>query len=347
MLINDYINLHQIPEIGFKEFSTNAYILNRLKNSKAEIFQKKTGILAFFNFKKSKTIAFRCELDALKIEEKTNLPYASKNKGYMHACGHDAHMSILLALMDYVNKLDDFNYNILLVFQPSEEKIGGSIFINKYLVNYNIEYLFAIHVFPTLKKGIYTSNDVLFASSREIDLEFNAKCTHIGNYNKKNDSIYLAYSTTNKLTKIAQKNGMIFHYGILKSYGSRNVTSSKCIIKGSLRGFDYKKDNEVYNKYFLSNKFKTKTSKYIPPLINDSKTVQSLVKNLKINLIDKPFFQSEDFSFYNENIKKVYFLLGIEKNIPLHSDQLFVDFDDLNNGYNFYLSLLNHFNKHI
>ena len=128
-IIQDYKNVHQIPEEGFKEFKTHKYIKEELGKLDCLIFElKPTGIIAFFNFHHTSTIAFRCELDGLPIDETTNLEYKSIHQGYMHACGHDGHMAILLEFARRIKNIK-CKRNICLIFQPSEEKYGGANFI--------------------------------------------------------------------------------------------------------------------------------------------------------------------------------------------------------------------------
>ena len=122
----DYKALHQIPEEGFEEFKTQQYIIDRLEHLNCKIYKIHTGVIAFFNFNKDYTIAFRAELDGLNILEETNKEYQSIHQGYMHACGHDGHMSILLGLCDYLSE-NTSNVNVCCIFQPSEEKYGGAL----------------------------------------------------------------------------------------------------------------------------------------------------------------------------------------------------------------------------
>ena len=92
-------HLHTIPEIGFQEKKTAAYLYDELKNMGYHPeYITATGIIVYLDFAGEKTLAFRSDIDALKITEKTGLPFCSQHEGYMHACGHDGHMSACLAL---------------------------------------------------------------------------------------------------------------------------------------------------------------------------------------------------------------------------------------------------------
>ena len=92
-------DLHQIPELGFYVYKTSAYVQNILAGLACEVEQiVKTGLIAYFDFGREETVAFRADMDALPIQEETGLPYASTHEGCMHACGHDGHMAGLLGL---------------------------------------------------------------------------------------------------------------------------------------------------------------------------------------------------------------------------------------------------------
>ena len=128
MLAKHRMALHQIPEIGFHEFKTKKYLYEQVKNSGGVLHEiGETGLLLYFDNHQQETIAFRTDIDALPIKEETDLPFASTHEGFMHACGHDGHMAMLLGLTDYVSQhVDELLYNVVLIFQPSEEISGGA-----------------------------------------------------------------------------------------------------------------------------------------------------------------------------------------------------------------------------
>ena len=158
-LIKDYEALHQIPEEGFNEYKTQKYIVNELKKLNCKIYElDSTGILAFFDYDTSETIAFRCELDGINVEEETNLEYKSLHKGMMHACGHDGHMAILLGLGRVLSNIK-CPRNVCLIFQPSEEKYGGALKVIESSIykQLNIKEVYGLHLWPNLKSGVIAS----------------------------------------------------------------------------------------------------------------------------------------------------------------------------------------------
>lgn len=121
-------DLHQIPETSFTEFKTREYVVSVLKTLHCELIELlETGVAAYFDAGRPATLAYRADMDALPIQEETGLEFASRHPGKMHACGHDGHMAMLLGFAQELDQLDRSGWknNILLIFQPSEETVGG------------------------------------------------------------------------------------------------------------------------------------------------------------------------------------------------------------------------------
>ena len=122
-------HIHENPETAYNEINTSNFIANKLKEFGVEVHQEigKTGLVGIIHGKKNnsnKTIGIRADIDALPMSEKTNLPYASKNEGAMHACGHDGHTTMLLGAAKYLAETRNFNGTVHCIFQPAEE--GGN-----------------------------------------------------------------------------------------------------------------------------------------------------------------------------------------------------------------------------
>ena len=129
MSVVDYRrHLHRIPELDNQLPQTVAYVRSLLEPLGCKIFSPITGsVCAWFDAGQNESVAFRADLDALPVTEQTGLPYASEHCGIMHACGHDGHTAMVLALAEYVAAhLQELPRNVLLIFQPSEETTGGA-----------------------------------------------------------------------------------------------------------------------------------------------------------------------------------------------------------------------------
>ena len=121
-------DLHRIPETGFDLPCTLQYVKKVLEQYPCTLISPcESSLCAFFDAGKEKTTAFRADMDALPILEHAQPEYVSQHTGKMHACGHDGHMAMVLALAKSVSEnISNLPRNILLVFQPAEETTGGA-----------------------------------------------------------------------------------------------------------------------------------------------------------------------------------------------------------------------------
>src|SRR4029078_5624930 len=122
-------HIHANPELSYEEFETSAFIQQKLKSWKIPIEAKvTTGVVVLIEGKNpsKRIIALRADMDALPITEENNVPYKSKKKAVMHACGHDVHTSCLRGAAKILNELkNDWEGTVKLIFQPGEEKTPG------------------------------------------------------------------------------------------------------------------------------------------------------------------------------------------------------------------------------
>lgn len=338
-LIIDYQNLHQIPEEGFREFKTQKYILEQLKSLNCEINElEPTGILAFFNYDTTESIAFRCELDGIMVDEENDLEYKSKHKGLMHACGHDGHMAILLGLARTLSNIK-CPRNVCLIFQPSEERYGGAIKVidSEIYKKMNVKEVYALHLWPNLKSKVVASRGrILMASSTEIDIEIIGKSAHIANKEEGIDAINIASIL---LERLKNEDGVLFNCGKITSIGARNVICKYVKLECSLRSF-YK----IRRKSFLTilNNFSKELSreKKAKIIINSNRYIPEVSNNLILfekhrHLIDEvvaPVLMAEDFSFYGIDSKTLFLFLGIGDSAPLHSGLFKIDEGVLEKG---------------
>ena len=345
-LLRDYKALHQIPEEGFNEFKTQQYILEELKSLNCKIYElEPTGILAFFNYDSTDTIAFRCELDGIRVDEEVENEYKSKHPGLMHACGHDGHMAIMLGLARTLSNIK-CPRNVCLIFQPSEEKYGGAIKVidSPIYKEMNIKEVYGIHLWPNLKSGVIASRGrILMASSTEIDIQVVGKSAHIANSEAGVDAINIAYLL---LDRMKQEEGVIFNCGKIVSKGVRNVICNQVNLECSLRSF-YK----IRRKNFLTvlNTYAKELSrdKKAKITINSNRHIPEVSNNLILfekhrHLIDEviaPVYMAEDFSFYGIDAKTLFLFLGIGETYPLHSSLFQIDFNALEKGVKTFISI--------
>jgi amidohydrolase len=179
--------LHKNPELSGKEIETSKRILAFLEKYKPDEIHTeigKTGIIAIYKGKnEGKTILFRCELDALPIQEINKFEHQSVLKGISHKCGHDGHMAILCGLATELsqNKLE--NGTVILLFQPSEENGKGAakVMKNEFFKTLKPDFVFALHNLPGYPKNqIVIKEDTFFCAVTSMKIVLEGKTAHAG-----------------------------------------------------------------------------------------------------------------------------------------------------------------------
>ncbi|NIA23930.1 MAG: amidohydrolase, partial [Proteobacteria bacterium] len=178
--------LHKIPEVGMDLPKTLKYIVNnleKLQNIEFDIIENRAIVAKTRHHRNDRFIAFRSDMDALPIEELNDVPYKSTHPGAMHACGHDAHMAILLCFAEYIDSLESPEIGVMFIFQPGEEGNAGA----KWLLDHEIfkktfpDRIFALHMFPYLETGsIATRPGPLFIGTEEFYLKLKGPGGHAG-----------------------------------------------------------------------------------------------------------------------------------------------------------------------
>lgn len=361
--------LHQIPEMGFKEFKTSKYILDNLSKYDCKILQPcDTAVCAYFACSSTKegneteTIAFRCDMDALPTMENTNRAFHSKHPGYMHSCGHDGHMAMLLGLAYVLNtRLQDLQFNVLLIFQPAEEGGGGgrNICDTGLLEEYKVSKIYGFHLWPGIEKGVIASKPgPLMAKTTEMDIIIKGKSAHCANADQGIDALYIgcqficdAYKMADE--EISKDEHHLLKFGKAESGIIRNVISDQTIFYGTMRAFDMK----VFD--FMLHRLKEIAASYeskygctieiqynagFPSVQNSNKLFEEardlLTPSFTFKTLETPYMQGEDFSFYMKRVPGLFLFLGTGDTAPLHSEKFDFDEEILEIGLNVYLKLL-------
>ena len=251
--INIRKHLHAHPELSFKEYKTSKFIQSVLKNHNISftIGHVETGIIATIKGKNpnTKEILLRADMDALPISEDNNVDYKSKNKGIMHACGHDFHSASLIGTALILNELkEDFNGTIKFVFQPGEEKLpgGAKLMIEDGLLNNNPKACIAQHVYPDLKVGkVGFRSGLYMASADEIYITVKGKGGHAALPHLLNDPVLMTSQIIINLQQIVSRNNKpnnpsVLSFGYVNAQGETNIIPDKVQIKGTFRTFDEK-----------------------------------------------------------------------------------------------------------
>ncbi|WZL74472.1 M20 family metallopeptidase [Clostridiaceae bacterium 35-E11] len=367
-IVNIRRTLHQIPEVGFEEIKTSTFIISKLKEYgiKSYTHIAKTGIVGYLEGHiGKKTIAFRADMDALTIEEKTDLPYPSKHKGMMHACGHDAHMAILLGFAKFLCKnKKNLKDNIVLVFQPAEEGPGGAQpMIEEGIVEkFHIDQIVGLHVFPEVEEGkIGCRSGAMMAQTGEFDIKICGQSGHGAIPQNAKDAIVIAGNLISTYQTIISRNinpmeGAVLTIGKMWGGERRNIIAGEVVLEGTLRAFQ----ESTYNKIKTRMQEVVKGLETIyhcsidvvfrdmyPAVVNDEKLVHTLVEAIGKNNMDwiEPQMIAEDFSYFQQKIPGLFFFLGIKNKEKgyihsLHNCQFIFDEDVLLTGVQVYVNLL-------
>jgi len=358
-------DFHQYPEIGNQEYQTSKKIQLLLKKFRIPFEIKgKTGVVGFLKGNKGKTIGIRADMDALPIKEETGLPFSSKNEGFMHACGHDAHISTLLGIAKILSKhKKKINGNIKFIFQPCEEgPPGGAYQMIKEGVLDNVDFLLGFHFTPLLPLNkIWIGKGAIMATTDAFEIIIEGKGGHGSSPHLVNDPIVCASYLITQIQIIISrrvdplKTGVI-SIGRINGGNVFNIIPDRVEIKGTVRTFEEEvreKIKEEMGKIIegLSLTFNCKIkfiySNYSPSCINDFEFSEK-VKNISKKILPSgslvefhPILGGEDFAFFSQKKPSCYIFVGIGENCGvLHSSKFILNEEVLSPTVSYLSSLL-------
>ena len=360
--------LHMHPEPSFKEYEIMEFVSSVL--SAYGISHQKgvagTGVVAHIaaahHDPQAPCLALRADLDALPIQEQNEVPYKSQVPGWMHACGHDVHTSILLgtAVLLHAQK-ENLKRPVKLIFQPGEEQNpgGASLMIAAgVLDNPRVEELVALHVYPELPVGkIGLKEGLYMASSDEIHVEIEGVGGHGALPARFINPIDVAITWMQACQQFVQENcpstvPQVLTFGRFEALGSTNVVSATASVKGTFRTMDetwraavksarQAKASEVAAQF--GAKINVTIGEGYPFLMNDP-TLTQKVKGILADTIGAAQIETlglrmtaEDFAFYSHHRPVCFFRLGTgfadkASNPAVHHPQFDIDENALEVG---------------
>lgn len=352
--------IHENPELGFEEHKTAEIIANYLQELGIEVTigVAKTGVVGILHGEKEgPVLAFRADIDALPIQENTDVSYKSKNPGVMHACGHDMHTAMLLAAAKVLSQnKQHISGTIKFIFQPAEEMKGGGIRMVEegVLSNPTVDHIFAFHVWPELATGKYGfRNGAIMASMDTFDVVLKGKQGHGAAPHQGVDAIVGAAHVVTALQTIVSRetdpiDSVVLTIGTIEAGDGYNIIPEKATFRGTVRTLNANTRKEVATsiqriiegvasalKLEVEISYNNLTVGY-PVTMNDPKFnehVASIATDLfgedSVQWLNKPSMASEDFAFYLENVPGTFVFLGVgeDPNHPmkLHSDVFLPD----------------------
>ena len=326
-------DFHQNPELSFQEYRT-AQTIEKHLNSFGIKYKKnigKTGIVGELNFGDGPTIALRADMDALPIQEVSDLDYKSKNNGVMHACGHDGHMAILLGAAKVLsqNRLITKG-KVRFIFQPAEEGGGGARYMIKDGCLDGVDEIYGLHLWNYQPLGeVGVKDGPIMASADIFDIIIRGKGGHGATPQGTIDAIVVASHLISMLQTIVSRNtnpleNTVVSIGKINGGQNFNIIADTVELSGTTRAYTNQNRNmikarmediikgvaEAFNAEII-----LKYKDGYPPTINHEIPTKNIL-NAASDVVGKgaglPYLSmgGEDFSYYLQNIPGCFFFVG-------------------------------------
>lgn len=240
-------DLHAHPETAFEERRTSDVVAEKLQSFGLEVHRglAGTGVVGILRNGEGPAVAFRADMDALHMDEQTNLPHASRHQGRMHACGHDGHTAMLLGAARYLAENPSFKGSIAFIFQPAEENEGGGrVMVEEGLFDrFPVDEVYGMHNWPGLDVGRMAMRPGPMMASYDIfELTLSGKGTHAAMPHLGSDVIVAGTQIVNAWQTIPSRNThpvdaavvsvTQFHAG-----DTWNVIPATAVLRGTTRTF--------------------------------------------------------------------------------------------------------------
>ncbi|MGI6097806.1 MAG: M20 metallopeptidase family protein [Dethiobacteria bacterium] len=363
--------LHRIPELGFKEKKTQKVLFNVLQEHGYVInTAARTGLFTFWEgTEKGKIVALRADMDGIPVQEETGLPYASEHPGIMHACGHDAHMAMLVgAAVILKNVSPQVKGSVLFIFQPAEETPPGGakeMISEGLLERTKPEAIFALHVNPFFPAGqLAVRPGPFMAAGDRFLLQVKGRGGHGAMPHKTVDPVYVASAVVQGLQQIIgrQINPLepaVISIGKICGGEEFNIIPSQVEITGTVRTLNHELRRSIPQK--MEHLIRGITAAYGAdysfeyeqgyPLLENERRMTEFMFNCarefnsghEPRLLDKPSTGSEDFAYFLERVPGSYAFFGVENGktaFPLHSPEFQLNEEALPLGAAFLASLV-------
>ncbi|MBU3541949.1 amidohydrolase [Polynucleobacter sp. MWH-Loch1C5] len=329
--------LHANPELAFEETTTAKFVAEKLNEWGYTVTTGigGTGVVGQLKIGNgSKAIGIRADMDALPITEATSLPWASKNIGKMHACGHDGHTASLLAAAKIIAERKKFNGTVNLIFQPAEEGAGGAkaMIADGLFEKFPCDAIFAFHNMPGISQGkIVTRPGPMMASSDYLTVRLTGIGGHGGFPHKATDVVVAGSSIVMALQTIVSRNidplnTSVITVGAFNSGYANNVIPSEALLEISIRALDSESRTILKDRIFKIIKAQADSFNVLAELDwRDGYTVlvnsesetrfllavaEKVVGQSHVDAQGQQLTGSEDFAFMLEKIPGCYFLIG-------------------------------------
>jgi len=356
-------HFHRHPEVSFGEHETSRQLGERLRQLGLELkpCPTETGVVAMLDTgKPGKTVMLRADIDGLPIHEESGVDFASRADGRMHACGHDAHMAIMIGVArTLVDRIWDVSGRYLFVFQPAEEIVEGAkaMIAKGLLEDHHPDSVIGLHIASFLESGTVVSRPgLMWAGSDAFEIGFSGPGGHGGMMGRRGNVLAAQAFFIERLHTIVEgleQDGVQCHttVGDVRSDGAWNIVPRGVLVKGSLRTFNAPLREEALGRLRdllreTDGEFDVRSNLDLVhgtvPLMNApnvTRTVLDVGRSLigdQASVLGRPLTVSDDFAEFLTRIPGCYFMLGaMPKGAPPpahHSPGFRIDEDALPTG---------------
>jgi amidohydrolase len=347
--------IHMNPELGNREFETARLISAKLEPLGFEVRTgvAKTGVVAVLRGSQpGPAVAVRADMDALPVQETTNLPFKSLNPGVMHACGHDVHSSIVLGTALVLNALKDkLKGTVTFLFQPAEEgapegEEGGADLMVKEgaLDNPSVGAVFGFHVWPENVGTVLVAAGNVTAAADTFTITVKGKSAHAARPHEGIDAVVIAAEIVTALQTVVSRasdptDPAVLTIGTINGGARRNIIAERVVLEGTVRTLSEtnRKKIPLLMESIVRNitgmygaDFQFEYKEALPSVFNNPELAAAMAPTL-IKLLGKdktlewkPQMIAEDFAYLARKAPGLYFFLGVKSPAqataaPLHS----------------------------
>ena len=352
--------IHMHPELGEQEYETQKLIMGELdalgiEHSEYPGYTAVVGLIR--GAKPGRTVGLRADMDALPLTEAPGREYGSQVPGRMHACGHDAHVTILLGAARLLSAMkDELRGNVKLLFQPAEETVGGAEPMIRLgcMENPHVDYVLGLHVMPYMPVGdIETRYGALNGSSDDIDITVRGKKAHGASPQLGVDAIAIAAQIISALQqqvsrRVSPLDSAVVSIGCISGGSAPNIICDEVRLQGTLRTLSPETRERMKAEIgalvtgiaaAMGGSAELRTHSGYCALINDREALDRTLRVLRgrlgeehVHMKEAPSLGVEDFAYFCNAAPGAFYHLGVAQDettaahcAPLHSSEMDID----------------------
>jgi amidohydrolase len=364
--------IHQYPELGHQEFKTTALVEKTLGSTKISFKRHRpTGVVGILKGRPGPCVALRADMDALPLEERTAVSFRSRNRGVMHACGHDAHTAMVLTAalcLAEEAKKNPLPGTVKFIFQPDEEGSGGAqkLIREGALRDPRVDAVFGLHVNPRVSAGhLGIKSGPLMAAVDQFTLTIWGQGGHGAYPHEGRDAIVMASQVVMALQTLVSRRvdpvePVVLTVGTIRGGDRFNILAEKVVLEGTVRTLSeewHRKMPELIKETVtglmgaFGGRYHLDYKRIGKPVVNDAAmadiarlAARSVVGSKRVVELDRPSMGGEDFSEYMEHIPGCFVYLGTgrdkQSRRPWHHPDFFLHEPSLGVGVKFLCALV-------